>query len=443
VTLNHPHRPLLALGLIAALLLSGCGGGPAAQRPSTATAAPTSGGGTASAIPTTGASPTPVAASAGDPAVNGERVYADVRKFAVEIGPRVAGTPSEIAARDYIKSTLESDGYDVTLQDFGFDASAFLPVRVDAAETAIPGFAFKGSPAGSARGRVVTAGIGRPEEFPAGGLGGSIALIERGELTFKEKAANAIAAGAGGVIVYNNAPGRLSADLEQDIAIPVVGIEQAAGEDLARRTQAGPLDATITVSPPRGTAWNVIAKPKGVSTCTTITGGHYDSVAVTGGADDNASGAAAVLEVARVVAAKRLHTAHCFALFSAEEFGLVGSREFVSRLSSDELSQLRVMVNLDVVGVAEKLELIGDADLQDVGRIEAQKLGIETIPGTIPQGSGSDHLSFQRANVPVLMLYRSDESIHTPVDAIGRIEGKSLVETVRVALATLAALEPE
>ena len=86
------------------------------------------------------------------------------------------------------------------------------------------------------------------------------------------------------------------------------------------------------MSPPKGTAYNVIAKPKGAASCDTVSGGHYDSVPVTGGADDNAAGTASVLELARVVAAMKLTARHCFALFSAEEFGLFGSKAYVEQL---------------------------------------------------------------------------------------------------------------
>jgi Zn-dependent M28 family amino/carboxypeptidase len=257
-----------------------------------------------------------------------------------------------------------------------------------------------------------------------------------------EQAANAIAAGAGALVVYNNATGRLSADLEQQVAIPVAGIEQAAGEDLVQRAQSGALTATVEVTEPKGTAWNVVAKPAGVTTCRTITGGHYDSVAAAPGADDNASGTASVLELARVVAARKLQAQNCFALFSAEEFGLFGSKAYVDALPPADVDALRLMVNLDVVGLPEGLDLIGDADLVDAARIEAQKLGVDATPATIPNGAGSDHLSFQRAGVPVLMLYRNDELIHTPTDAIDRIAPASLAETVTVALASLQALAP-
>ena len=397
------------------------------------------------APPTPAATATPDAV--GPAVVDGQRAYDHVKRLAVDIGPRVAGTPGEVAARDYLRSTLEAYGYDVTVQDFGFDASAYLPARVDvdpmadpSAVTVIAAIALRGSGGGAASGRLVFAGIGRPEEFPAGGLGGGIALIERGDLTFVQKVANAIAAGASGVVIYNNEAERGVFDLGDAVAIPVVSIDQDAGRQLASAAQ--PFEAKISVSPPEGTAYNVIATPKGVRGCDTISGGHYDSVAVTGGADDNASGSAAVLELARVVAAKKLSAHHCFALFGAEEFGLFGSKAYVERLSADELQELRGMVNLDVVGTAAELALIGSADLVDVARLQAEKLGVKAVAASLPPNTGSDHLSFQNAGVPVLMLYRDDNLIHTPEDTIQRILPASLEETVAVALATLLALAP-
>lgn len=398
------------------------------------------------ATATLAASPTPAPTATPDavgaPVVDGQRAYGHVTKLAVDIGPRVAGTPGEVAARDYIRSTLETYGYDVTVQDFGFDATAYLPARVDAGGAAIPAIALRGSGGGAASARLVAAGIGRPEDFPAGGLGGAIALIERGDLTFAQKVTNAIAAGASGVVIYNNAAGRGVFDLGDAVAIPVVSIDQDAGNDLVANIAAQPLDARISVSPPKGTAYNVIAKPKGATGCDTISGGHYDSVPVTGGADDNASGSATVLELARVVAAKKLPAHHCFALFSAEEFGLFGSKSYVAGLSADEVQALHGMVNLDVVGTAGELSLIGSADLIDVARLQADKLGVTAVPSSLPPNTGSDHMSFENAGVPVVMLYRDDNLIHTPQDSIERIVPASLAETVTVALATLQALAP-
>ncbi len=424
----------------AALVLGACGGGGSAATPTSTPATAT-----AAASPTAAPSPTPDAVGA--PVVDGERVYEHVRKLAVEIGPRVAGTPGEVQARDYIRDTLSSYGYDVSVQDFPFDASAYLPARVDfapavdaASGASVQAIAFRGSVAASASGPLIVAGIGRPEEFPPGGLAGGVALIERGDLKFTQKVENAIAAGASGVVIYNNEEGRGVFDLGGPVTIPVVSIDQSAGQDLVARIAAQPYGARVTVTPPSGTAYNVVAKPEGVAACDTVTGGHYDSVAVTGGADDNASGTASVLEVARVLAAKKSTAHHCFVLFGAEEFGLFGSKAYVESLTSDELNGLRGMVNLDVVGNANSLELLGDDDLIDVARLAAEGLGVDATSAVLPPNSGSDHLSFQRAGVHVVMFYREDNLIHTPQDAIDRIVPASLAETVKVAVATLESL---
>jgi Zn-dependent M28 family amino/carboxypeptidase len=240
------------------------------------------------------------------------------------------------------------------------------------------------------------------------------------------------------VVIYNNEEGRGVFDLGDAVAIPVVSIDQSAGLDLVAKIAAQPFGATVTVSPPAGTAYNIVAKPKGVASCDTVTGGHYDSVPVTGGADDNASGTASVLEVARVFAAKKSTARHCFVCSVPRSSGCSGARRVEPPRT---MNGLRGMVNLDVVGNANSLELLGDDDLIDVARLAAEGLGVDATSAVLPPNSGSDHLSFQRAGVHVVMFYREDNQIHTPQDAIDRIVAASLAETVTVAVATLGGAE--
>lgn len=395
---------------------------------------------TATLEATATAAPTATADPIGPPEVDGARTLAHVRKLSVDIGPRIAGSEGEQAAAAYLESELESYGYAVSLQSFEFDASQYLPARVDAGDYAAAAIALRGSIAGEASGQLVRAGIGRTEDFPAGGVAGAVALIERGTIPFADKVRNAAAAGAVGAIIYNNEPGSLIGDIDGETTIPAVGVRPEIGQELGARIAAGPVEATVTVTPPKGTAMNVVAMPPGAAACETVTGGHYDSVAVTGGADDNASGTAAVLEVARVAAARRLAGAHCFVLFSAEELGLVGSRAYVERLRDAELDGLRFMLNLDVVGNTEQLTLIGDAGMSDEARVQADELSVDVAVGELPPNASSDHASFAERGVPVLMFNRNDDLIHTPEDAIGRIEAESLHDAVSVAIETLAAL---
>ena len=54
-----------------------------------------------------------------------------------------------------------------------------------------------------------------------------------------------------------------------------------------------------------------------------------------------------------------------------------------------------------------------------------------------PPGAASDHVSFIGADIPAVMFYRDDPAIHTPTDAISRIDVGSLRDDVRIAVATL------
>ena len=127
-------------------------------------------------------------------------------------------------------------------------------------------------------------------------------------------------------------------------------------------------------------------------------------------------------------------------LFSAEESGLLGSEDFVDGLTDEELNALRMMINLDVVGLAQDLELIGSEDLVRQAGIIADSLGLASRPSFVPGGAGSDHLSFLDAGIPAVFLYRNDELIHTPEDALARISAESLEQTVDVAIGLLAEL---
>lgn len=387
----------------------------------------------------TSSAATPTADPIGAPEPDGDRVFAVMEHLAVEIGPRTAGTPGEIAARDYLQAELKSYGYDVSIQSFAFDASRFLPATVRYGADAASGLALHGSASGTASGPLVDGGIGRPEEFPPE-TAGAIAIVLRGTLTLREKVENAVAAGARGVIIINNASGSLIATLQGDVTVPVIGVRNDVGENIRDALQTGAVQTTVEVTPPRGTAYNVVARPAGVTQCTTVTGGHFDSVPVTGGAHDNASGTAVTVEVARLAAANRLPGANCFVLFGAEEFGLLGSAHYVAQLPAAELGAMRAMVNIDVVGAEGAIGLIGSSDLIELARVEGDRAGIETVTGDVPAGAGSDHASFLSAGVPVIFFNQEDNQIHTPADTPARLDAAAFEDAARLAYGTLAAI---
>lgn len=95
---------------------------------------------------------------------------------------------------------------------------------------------------------VVPAGLGKTEDFKKINVSGKYALIQRGEIKFTEKVANAIAANAAGVVFYNNEEGVLSPSVSEgsNVAIPVVMIEQAVGVELVKQVSANQ-KVTVTI----------------------------------------------------------------------------------------------------------------------------------------------------------------------------------------------------
>jgi subtilisin family serine protease len=93
---------------------------------------------------------------------------------------------------------------------------------------------FVGSPlAQHAENEVVFAGLGQPQDFAGINVSGKFALISRGTIPFGDKVKNALAAGAVGVIIFNNAPGLMQGTLTEDgseAAIPAAMVEQSIGE---------------------------------------------------------------------------------------------------------------------------------------------------------------------------------------------------------------------
>ena len=107
-----------------------------------------------------------------------------------------------------------------------------------------------------------------------------------------------------------------------------------------------------------GQTANVVATLKGTVNPELIyvVSSHYDSVAIGPGADDDSSGTAALLETARIMAGRPQPATIVFASFTAEEAGLLGSREFVRRAVADKLAIVGA-INNDMVGWANDQRL--------------------------------------------------------------------------------------
>ncbi len=188
------------------------------------------------------------------------------------------------------------------------------------------------------------------------------------------------------------------------------------------------------------TSYNVAAKIDNGAPGTIIIGAHYDHLGYGGpisryvgapaihpGADDNASGVAVLIEIARLVKSAGFdgHN-YVFAAFSAEEKGLIGSKAFVDDTLT-ELPDIVAMINIDMVGRLDpdvrKLNVLNtgtstkwDSLLQGVYNPEIDLM-------LNPKGSGgSDHMSFFLKNIPVLFFITGlHEDYHTPSDVLEKI----------------------
>ena len=445
---------LPAVGLVALLAVACSSSDSDDAEPGSASATPVAPSASAEASPATpgnGESPTAtvplpsVSPVVGAAEPDGARILEAVRVFSDTIGARVAGTENERIAAGLIADWLDELGYDVDLQEFGVGTelgrASSLSIEGPDNQT-VPTLPFSNSGSGEANGRLVYAEAGLPEDFSAE-AGGAIVLIRRdGVVFFKDKVANAITAGARGVVIFNNEPGILLGDLDSSVSVPVVGISMAEGEDLLAALDKGEVTARVSVGGlSSATSYNVIATPPGEQ-CETVTGGHYDSVALGTGASDNATGTATVLEIAAVMAHNGDMGANCFVLFGGEELGLLGSRHYVAQLADKERDRIKAMLNLDMVGVGDEAWwLIGDTDLQAQMARLATGLGIDAVASTLIRGLSSDHASFIAGNIPALMFHRwEDPLLHTPQDNSDRVNPEYLEEAARMGIALLLAL---
>ncbi|MGZ5284890.1 MAG: M20/M25/M40 family metallo-hydrolase, partial [Kaistella sp.] len=187
---------------------------------------------------------------------------------------------------------------------------------------------------------------------------------------------------------------------------------------------------------------NVIGYLDNKATKTIIIGAHYDHLGLNehhnstlmnsegeihNGADDNASGVSAVLELARMLSQNKAKEKanYVFALFSGEEDGLMGSKKFVEEVKV-KYPNVVSMINLDMIGRLNK-----DKDLT-VGGVGTSPIFGEMISKYKPAGVNlatdsagvgpSDHTSFYLKDIPVLFLFTGTHTdYHKPTDDVDRV----------------------
>jgi hypothetical protein len=158
-----------------------------------------------------------------------------------------------------------------------------------------------------------------------------------------------------------------------------------------------------------------------------------DTVAIHYGADDNASGVSAMIELAEKLSLSGppLPCSFLFIAFGAEEEGLLGSKYFMEH-SLIPVSNIRLMINLDMIGRLQSRSLqIGGTGtaLETDSILTVLQLSDSVNITRSPEGSGpSDHASFYAKDIPVLFFTSGPHSdYHTPYDRPDRIDLNGMI----------------
>ena len=181
-----------------------------------------------------------------------------------------------------------------------------------------------------------------------------------------------------------------------------------------------------------------------------VVGAHYDHLGqgehgaykeargkIHPGADDNASGIAVMLEMARSLKAKPLPRTVIFVAFTAEETRLLGSRRYVAHADDFPVGSTIAMLNLDTVGRLHKQPLIlfGTATADEwvhIFRGAGYVTGVEVK--SVPDDFGSsDQTAFIEAGVPAVQFFAGHhDDFHRPGDTADKIDYPGLTKVARV-----------
>jgi aminopeptidase S len=193
-----------------------------------------------------------------------------------------------------------------------------------------------------------------------------------------------------------------------------------------------------------GTSQNVVATAPGEdpNLPLVVIGGHYDSVPAGPGANDNASGTGTTLAVAReLMRAPVPGVVVRFVAFGAEEIGLFGSKDYVSKLSQADRARLQVAISIDMMSVGQQPAFGGSEPWLSEAMVRAASQGYEprNLSGFLRQMS--DHAPFLDAGLPGVMFHWvEDPYYHTALDVTANVQPAALdlmgaiaIELVRVA----------
>jgi hypothetical protein len=343
---------------------------------------------------------------------------------------RNSGEPGYLESAKYVQRKMEAAGYTVKLQPYTFPYASFdgtptwsevspTPHSFTLAEEWNPGSSngmTTDKPVEAAGGIILppnpngsTSTSGCTSADFNGFQSGNVALVQRGGCNYGVKVQNATAAGASGVIIFNEGnPGRtavinggiVDANNNPFVAsIPVAFTSFDIGQQLYNAaTGSTPphmsMDVKAIVDPNR-TDWNVIAESKGGDpNHVLVVDAHLDAI-YGAGMLDNASGSATILDIAEQMRKAHPRNKLRFIWFGGEELGLLGSEYYVSHLSPAELGRINYDLDADVTATPNYLIGVLDPAAPDLfGRTVTATFPDNVYePSKIARDMGVDYLN--------------------------------------------------
>lgn len=276
------------------------------------------------------------------------------------------------------------------------------------------------------------------------------------EAAIKDKAVDFAAKGASAVIVYNTGiiDDQLNFDgkeKNESIKIPVIFLtKDATKKFLNDKTSDYDINLNVALGDKKRTGHNVTGFINNGAANTIIIGAHYDHLgygedhnslwtgapAIFNGADDNASGTAAVIELARMLKKCKLkNNNYLFICFSGEELGLFGSKYFTEHPTID-LNSANYMINSDMVGrlndSTHAITIGGYGTSPTWGTILDEKTKAFSVKFDSSGIGPSDHTSFYLKNIPVLFFFTGiHKDYHKPTDAVDKINFTGELDVIK------------
>jgi len=381
---------------------------------------------------------------------DGMRVHLEaLEAIAVANGnTRSVGTPGYDLSVEYVRAELEAVGYVVDLQQFdvnvfSIDGPASLAWQGQAdyqqgTEFQIATYSAGGAPTAIARAVDLALGLGNASSSGCeasdfdGFVAGSIALVQRGACLTAQKVLNAQQAGAVGVILFNQGDDEGRTGLwtttlgaQSAIAIPVLLTPYWIGESMAQAapgTVSAAMDVDVTLEM-RPTINLVVETPGGDPDEVVMLGAHLDSVPAGPGINDNGTGSAALLEVARALAGCETTRKVRFGWWAAEEVGLVGSTIYVESLDAMQRASILTYMNFDMIGSPNYVRFRYDGDgsgfgtTGPMGSAELEQVfadyfdGLGLVSEEVPFDGRSDYGAFIANGIAAGGLFTGAEGI--------------------------------